>query len=160
MIALKLADEHPKAGPDYGVGLYRDITEWAAGTPGWMRELGELFTEGGILLFVALLLLGYRRGDAGLLRVLCTSSVLAPRRYERLRLGSTAPEVRTVLPDHEMSDPPSESRPEPDGAECRYYRASGALFVRVDVYRLCFVAGGLRDKHVITAESRAPVDRD
>ncbi|WP_406465035.1 phosphatase PAP2 family protein [Streptomyces sp. NBC_00111] len=61
MIALKLADEHPKAGPDYGVGLYRDITEWAAGTPGWMRELGELFTEGGILLFVALLLLGYRR---------------------------------------------------------------------------------------------------
>ncbi|WP_406465037.1 histidine kinase [Streptomyces sp. NBC_00111] len=99
-------------------------------------------------------------GMLGYYAYLCTSSVLAPRHYERLRLGSTAPEVRTVLPDHEMSDPPSELLPEPDGAECRYYRASGALFVRVDVYRLCFVAGGLMDKHVITAESRAPVDRD
>jgi membrane-associated phospholipid phosphatase len=43
-----------KAGPEYGVGVYRDITEWAATTPGWMQSAGEIGTELGILVFVAL----------------------------------------------------------------------------------------------------------
>ncbi len=50
-----------KAGPDYGVGVYRDITEWADSSPGWMQTLGEIGTEGGILLFVALLLFQWWR---------------------------------------------------------------------------------------------------
>lgn len=55
-----------KAGPDYGVGVYRGITEWAAGTPEWLQKLGEAVTEGGILVFVALFVLQWwraRRGD-------------------------------------------------------------------------------------------------
>ncbi|MCC8337062.1 phosphatase PAP2 family protein [Streptomyces sp. R1] len=48
--ALHLA----KAGPEYGVGVYRDVTEWAATTPGWMQSAGEIGTELGILVFVAL----------------------------------------------------------------------------------------------------------
>lgn len=43
-----------KAGPEYGVGVYRDITEWADTTPGWMQSAGEIGTELGILVFVAL----------------------------------------------------------------------------------------------------------
>ncbi|QKW60269.1 phosphatase PAP2 family protein [Streptomyces sp. NA03103] len=43
-----------KAGPEYGVGVYRDITEWAATTPDWMQSAGEIGTELGILVFVAL----------------------------------------------------------------------------------------------------------
>ncbi|WP_380280553.1 phosphatase PAP2 family protein [Kitasatospora purpeofusca] len=45
------------AGPDYGVGVYRDVTEWADSTPTWMQTLGEVVTEGGIVLFAALLVL-------------------------------------------------------------------------------------------------------
>lgn len=54
-----------KAGPDYGVGVYRDITEWAADTPGWLQSVGELFTEGGILLFVAVLVHQWWRARKG-----------------------------------------------------------------------------------------------
>ncbi|MER5982649.1 phosphatase PAP2 family protein [Streptomyces sp. NPDC001787] len=65
--ALPVAAGPPeKAGPDYGVGVFREITQWAAGTPEWMQKLGELVTEGGILVFVALFVLQWwraRRGD-------------------------------------------------------------------------------------------------
>ncbi|WP_406393737.1 phosphatase PAP2 family protein [Streptomyces sp. NBC_00887] len=50
-----------KAGPEYGVGVYRDITEWAADTPGWAQGLGELVTEGGILVFVVLFVIHWWR---------------------------------------------------------------------------------------------------
>ncbi|MFD9540385.1 phosphatase PAP2 family protein [Streptomyces sp. NPDC060022] len=50
-----------KAGPEYGVGVYRDITEWAAGTPGWVQGLGELVTKGGILVFVVLFVVQWWR---------------------------------------------------------------------------------------------------
>ncbi|MDA5145783.1 phosphatase PAP2 family protein [Streptomyces sp. AD681] len=50
-----------KAGPEYGVGVYRDITEWAATTPGWMQTAGEIGTELGILVFVALFVLQWWR---------------------------------------------------------------------------------------------------
>ncbi|MEU1439543.1 phosphatase PAP2 family protein [Streptomyces sp. NPDC005786] len=53
------------AGPDYGVGVYRDITEWAAGTPGWLQTFGELFTEGGILLFVGVMVVQWWRARKG-----------------------------------------------------------------------------------------------
>lgn len=55
-----------KAGPGYGVGVYRDLTEWTAGTPGWQQSFGELFTEGGLLLFVVILAYQWwhaRKGD-------------------------------------------------------------------------------------------------
>ncbi|MEU6336759.1 hypothetical protein ABZ839_20320 [Streptomyces cellulosae] len=43
------------------------------------------------------------------------------------------------LPDRQTQDPPTDRAPAPpEGADCRYYRASGALFVSVDHYRLCF----------------------
>ncbi|MFD0499340.1 MULTISPECIES: sensor histidine kinase [Streptomyces violaceusniger group] len=91
---------------------------------------------------------------------LSASSTLAPVRYDRLVVGETEARVKALLPDNEMSDPPSEYLPVPPGATCRYYRASEALFVRVDVYRLCFAEGRLMDKRVISAKSRAPVDHD
>ncbi|MFE5599774.1 phosphatase PAP2 family protein [Streptomyces coelicoflavus] len=53
-----------KAGPEYGVGVYRDITEWAATTPGWMRSAGEIGTELGILVFVALFAVQWWRARA------------------------------------------------------------------------------------------------
>ncbi|MFG2590346.1 phosphatase PAP2 family protein [Streptomyces sp. NPDC048438] len=54
-----------KAGPDYGVGVYRDITEWAVGTPGWLQTFGELFTEGGLLLFVGVMVFQWWRARKG-----------------------------------------------------------------------------------------------
>ncbi|MGW0818648.1 phosphatase PAP2 family protein [Streptomyces viridiviolaceus] len=50
-----------KAGPEYGVGVYRQITEWAATSPGWMQTSGEIGTELGILVFVALFVLQWWR---------------------------------------------------------------------------------------------------
>ncbi|GAA0973541.1 MULTISPECIES: phosphatase PAP2 family protein [Streptomyces violaceusniger group] len=50
-----------EAGPHYGVGVYRDITEWAAGSPAWLQKLGEVGTEAGILVFVALFVLQWWR---------------------------------------------------------------------------------------------------
>ncbi|MFE2276753.1 phosphatase PAP2 family protein [Streptomyces sp. NPDC059454] len=50
-----------KAGPEYGVGVYREITEWAATTPGWMQSAGEIGTEFVILVFVALFVLQWWR---------------------------------------------------------------------------------------------------
>lgn len=99
-------------------------------------------------------------GMLGYYAYLSSSSALAPKFYDRIELGSTTGQIQHLLPDNEMSDPPSESLPEPEGADCRYYRASSALFVRVDVYRLCFQNGDLTHKDVITAKSREPVDHD
>lgn len=50
-----------KAGPEYGVGVYREITEWAATTPGWMQSAGEIGTELGILVLAALFVLQWWR---------------------------------------------------------------------------------------------------
>ncbi|MFD8518835.1 sensor histidine kinase [Streptomyces capillispiralis] len=68
-----------------------------------------------------------------------THSVLEPAAYAGLRPGAPADEVARVLPDREVRDPPSERAPAPPaGTDCRYYRASGELFVSVDHFRLCF----------------------
>ncbi|WP_157953350.1 phosphatase PAP2 family protein [Streptomyces sp. MH60] len=50
-----------KAGPEYGVGVYREITQWAATTPGWMQTAGDVGTELGILVFVALFVVQWWR---------------------------------------------------------------------------------------------------
>ncbi|GGM16432.1 phosphatase PAP2 family protein [Streptomyces fumigatiscleroticus] len=50
-----------EAGPEYGVGVYRQITDWAATTPGWMQTLGEIGTDFGVVVFAVLLLLQWWR---------------------------------------------------------------------------------------------------
>ncbi|MFF5105730.1 sensor histidine kinase [Streptomyces sp. NPDC000134] len=68
-----------------------------------------------------------------------THSVLNPSAYAALRLGAPAADVTPVLPDRAVNDPPDERAPAPpEGATCRYYRASGELLVSVDHFRLCF----------------------
>ncbi|UQI48574.1 histidine kinase [Streptomyces sp. HU2014] len=78
-------------------------------------------------------------------------SVLTPAGYAGLRVGTPYAAVAPVLPDREVADPPSDRAPAPPtGADCRYYRASGELFVSVDHYRLCF-----RDDRLV-AKDRVP----
>ncbi|AZM74754.1 sensor histidine kinase [Streptomyces sp. KPB2] len=97
-------------------------------------------------------------GMIGYYAYLSASSTLSEEDFDGLRVGQPTADVNQVLPDNDMNDPPSEELPVPPGASCSYYRSSDALFVRVDVYRLCFAQGHLVAKDVITAESRAPVD--
>ncbi|WP_309096674.1 histidine kinase [Streptomyces sp.] len=79
-----------------------------------------------------------------------THSVLPPAEYARLQPGAPAADVARVLPGREVNDPPSERAPAPPaGADCRYYRASGELFVSVDHFRLCFEDGRLVAKNVV-----------
>ncbi|UPZ28205.1 histidine kinase [Streptomyces sp. LRE541] len=99
-------------------------------------------------------------GIIGYYAYLSASTTLTSEDYDSLRVGQRKAEVNRVLPGSDMNDPPSEELPVPAGASCHYYRSSGALFIQVDVYRLCFADGLLVAKDVITAESRAPVDHD
>ncbi|MFD0138887.1 sensor histidine kinase [Streptomyces sp. NPDC127159] len=99
-------------------------------------------------------------GMIGYYAYLSAATALDPKDFDRLRVGQSAAEVNRLLPENDMKDPPSEELPVPTEASCHYYRSSGALFVQVDVYRLCFADGHLVAKDVITAESRAPVDHD
>ncbi|MFI8434165.1 phosphatase PAP2 family protein [Streptomyces sp. NPDC079020] len=98
--ALPVAAGPPeKAGPDYGVGVFREITQWAAGTPEWMQKLGELVTEGGILVFVALFVLQWwraRRGDdrtmaLALLGPVAVATVYALSEIIKVRLHEERP---------------------------------------------------------------------
>ncbi|WP_424888373.1 sensor histidine kinase [Streptomyces sp. XH2] len=79
-------------------------------------------------------------------------SVLKPADYAALRVGAPYADVAPLLPDRHVADPPADRDPAapPAGAECRYYRASGELFVSVEHFRLCF-----RDGHLV-AKSRIP----
>ncbi|PSJ25220.1 ATP-binding protein [Streptosporangium nondiastaticum] len=79
-------------------------------------------------------------------------SVLKPADYAAMRVGAPYADVAPLLPDRQVADPPSDRDPAtpPAGAECRYYRASGELFVSVEHFRLCF-----RDGHLV-AKSRIP----
>ncbi|CAM5453038.1 histidine kinase [Streptomyces abikoensis] len=79
-------------------------------------------------------------------------SVLKPADYAALRVGAAYADVAPHLPDRQVADPPADRAPgaPPAGAECRYYRASGELFVSVEHFRLCF-----RDGHLV-AKSRIP----
>ncbi|GEC04731.1 two-component sensor histidine kinase [Streptomyces spinoverrucosus] len=97
-------------------------------------------------------------GMIGYYAYLSATTALAPRHFDDLRVGQSQDEVDVYLPHREMMDPPSEELPVPSGATCHYYRSSQALFVPVDVYRICFAGGRLVAKDIITVESRAPVD--
>ncbi|MFI0238094.1 sensor histidine kinase [Streptomyces sp. NPDC016845] len=83
-----------------------------------------------------------------------THAVLSPQAYAQLRTGTPFAEAASRLPDRTISDPPVERAPTPPPAhaDCRYYRASGELFVPVEHFRLCFgddAAHTLIDKAVI-----------
>lgn len=97
-------------------------------------------------------------GMIGYYAYLSASSTLASEVFDSLRIGQSTAEVNRLLPARDMTDPPSEILPVPAGASCSYYRSRAALFVQVDVYRLCFAHGSLVAKNVITAVSRTPVD--
>ncbi|QCD57418.1 sensor histidine kinase [Streptomyces hawaiiensis] len=89
-------------------------------------------------------------------------AVLEPAAYAALRSGAPAADVERVLPERDVRDPPTERAPTPapDGADCRYYRASGKLFVSVDHFRLCFDAGRLVAKDVVPRAGQASEGQD
>ncbi|MGW0907557.1 sensor histidine kinase [Streptomyces sp. NPDC002853] len=78
-------------------------------------------------------------------------AVLRPADFARLSVGQAQAEAERLLPGLTASDPPAERAPTPppEGADCRYYRASGELFVTVRHFRVCFRDGALVDKSVI-----------
>ncbi|GGR44327.1 sensor histidine kinase [Streptomyces netropsis] len=80
-----------------------------------------------------------------------THSVLTPADYAGLRVGAPYADVEPVLPDLTVTDPPADRAvvPPPPGAQCRYYRSTGELFVSVDHFRLCFRDGHLVSKHAV-----------
>ncbi|GGY51742.1 phosphatase PAP2 family protein [Streptomyces djakartensis] len=57
--------------------LYRDITDFAHGTPMWVRHGAGIWTEAGLLLFVALFVAGWWRARRGSPRAFAIA-VLAP----------------------------------------------------------------------------------
>lgn len=89
-----------------------------------------------------------------------THSVLEPAAYAALRPGTPDADLAPVLPDRHVQDPPSERAPAPpEDTHCRYYRASGELFVSVDHFRLCFDdKGRLAAKNVIPRVGAAGED--
>ncbi|MWA05966.1 phosphatase PAP2 family protein [Actinomadura sp. LD22] len=47
--------------PDFSVDLYRDVTEWAWGTPSWVHSVADVGTNAGLLLFAVLFVAGWWR---------------------------------------------------------------------------------------------------
>ncbi|MDL4821734.1 phosphatase PAP2 family protein [Actinomadura opuntiae] len=47
--------------PDISVQLYRDVTEWAWGTPSWVHSVADVGTNAGLLLFAVLFVAGWWR---------------------------------------------------------------------------------------------------
>ncbi|WP_344530211.1 sensor histidine kinase [Streptomyces rectiviolaceus] len=78
-------------------------------------------------------------------------AVLEPADFARLTVGQPQAAAERLLPDRAASDPPEERAPTPppEGADCRYYRASGELFVTVEHFRVCFDGGVVVEKSVI-----------
>ncbi|MFB9351614.1 ATP-binding protein, partial [Streptomyces heliomycini] len=91
-----------------------------------------------------------------------THAVLEPAAYAGLRLGTPVADLARTLPDRRVQDPPTERAPAPpEGADCRYYRASGELFVSVDHFRLCFDdEGRLAAKDVVPRVGPSGEGRD
>ncbi|MEV7420332.1 hypothetical protein AB0O40_34445, partial [Streptomyces sp. NPDC089919] len=57
--------------------LYRDVTDFAHSTPGWVQSVAELWTEAGLLLFGVLFVALWWRARAGSVAALALA-VLAP----------------------------------------------------------------------------------
>jgi membrane-associated phospholipid phosphatase len=51
--------------PDFSVHLYRDVTEWAWGTPSWVHSVADVGTNAGLLLFAVLFVAGWWRARGG-----------------------------------------------------------------------------------------------
>lgn len=145
------ADENPAWLSPYGGSTEGGLAE--ATTHVRRRFIAAVSLPFGLFLLLAVGMIGYYG-------YLSASTTLSPEVFDGLRVGQSTVEVNRFLPAGDMTDPPSEELPVPSGVSCSYYRSSDALFVQVDVYRLCFAQGRLVTKDVITAESRAPVDRD
>lgn len=47
--------------PDFSADLYREITDFAAGTPSWVHSAAEVGTDAGLLLFAVLFVAGWWR---------------------------------------------------------------------------------------------------
>ncbi|WP_141575371.1 phosphatase PAP2 family protein [Actinomadura sp. WMMA1423] len=47
--------------PDFSADLYREITEFAQGTPSWVHSAADVGTDGGLLLFAVLFVVGWLR---------------------------------------------------------------------------------------------------
>jgi undecaprenyl-diphosphatase len=47
--------------PDFSADLYRDVTEFAEGTPSWVHSVAEVGTDAGLLLFAVLFVAGWWR---------------------------------------------------------------------------------------------------
>ncbi|MFE6162419.1 sensor histidine kinase [Streptomyces sp. NPDC056486] len=122
----------PGPGPGHGPAYARRRTVLA---------FGAALATGVLLVGGAFAWYAYSRSHA----------VLEPADFARLTIGQPQADAVRLLPDRDASDPPDERAPTPppDGADCRYYRASGELFVTVEHFRVCFDDGVLVEKSVI-----------
>ncbi|MFJ5110842.1 sensor histidine kinase [Streptomyces sp. NPDC088551] len=86
-------------------------------------------------------------------------SVLDREHFDRLRIGDTRAQTRTLLPGYTVDGRPEGVGPEPAGAgTCEYYRTE--KWNATPLYRLCFTDGRLSDKAVVVdvdnEENRPP----
>ncbi|GLW67368.1 hypothetical protein Arub01_56110 [Actinomadura rubrobrunea] len=51
--------------PEFSADLYREITEFAHGTPSWVHTFAEIGTDAGLLVFAVLFVVGWWRARAG-----------------------------------------------------------------------------------------------
>ncbi|MFI6093361.1 sensor histidine kinase [Streptomyces sp. NPDC051218] len=119
---------HPAPGPAYA----RRRT---------LLAFGAALATGALLVGGAFAWYAYSRSNA----------VLEPADFARLKEGQAQTDAERLLPGRVATDPPEERAPTPPppGADCRYYRASGELFVTVRHFRVCFRDGALVEKSVI-----------
>lgn len=51
--------------PEFSADWYRDVTEWAHGTPSWLHSVADVGTDAGLLLFAVLFVAGWWRARGG-----------------------------------------------------------------------------------------------
>ncbi len=146
-----------EAGPHGdGYRVRARVPERAAGHPAPSRAPSAPFTRARRRVATAL---GAAAG-AGVALVAAAGRLVRVHRDAR---GAGTRRLRRPPPRHAAHRPgparpagpgpalPTAPPPRPRGADCRYYRASGELFVSVDHYRLCF-----DDKGRLTAKDVVP----
>ncbi|WLW53151.1 sensor histidine kinase [Streptomyces sp. YU58] len=113
----------------------------AAASAPFVRARRRVAVSIGAVVCAGLALIG---GAFGWYAYTETGSVLQPTAYAQLRLGDTVRQMASALPDRTARDAPvgRAPSPPPPGTDCRYYRASGELFVSVGHFRLCFDSEG------------------
>ncbi|MEV8316031.1 histidine kinase [Streptomyces sp. NPDC059900] len=133
---LPAQDEKPLPGPPAPAG-----TRIAYARRRTVMAFGAALATGVLLVGGAFAWYAYSRSQA----------VLDPADYARIALGRPQADAERLLPARTATDPPEERAPTPppEGADCRYYRASGELFVSVEHFRICFKDGAVVQKSVI-----------